>query len=397
MATSEPLRWMTCAPRDYPGDERYFSRDTGLLCLGLREAGVECQAILCGDPRPGDHPALIRATPAELEQPAWWRQRGVGAVVIHTWSRRENTAILRAVREAGCRVILLQDGSGITGPLGRWWHWVRESWYLRHRQGRRGLAWFAARMLQGHTLRLLDFERERAAQFELADLVLAPSPGAAEAYSVLAARYDRGRGAAKVQLLPHPVSSSFGSDGNPLKEDRIVAVGRWDDFWQKRPDLLGQALERCLERHPSWKAEIFGSPGSLEAWHQQLPASLQSRVLLAGQVANSQLAVAMARAKILLCSSAYESFHIASAEALCSGASVAGFDTPMAPSLRWFASEHSGTLSSRFDAVGLTDACDREIAAWNAGQRNPANISRIWRARLQAVEVARSLLAMAAR
>ena len=63
---SEPLRWMTCAPRDYPGDERFFSRDTGLLCLGLREAGVECQAVLCGDPRPGDHPALIRASHAEL-------------------------------------------------------------------------------------------------------------------------------------------------------------------------------------------------------------------------------------------------------------------------------------------------------------------------------------------
>ena len=391
---TDPVHWMTCAPRDYPGDELFFSRDTGLLCHGLRDAGVECGTILCGRPRADDHPDLIRGSLGELENPAWWTSRKVGAVVVHTWSRKEYTGILRAIRAAGCKMVLLQDGTGISGPLGPWRAWVRESWYMRRRRGLAGMAWFVARMLHGHTARLLHFERERAVQFALADFVVAPSPEAVEAYRALFTRYGLGEGGSKVRLLPHPAAPWFSWNGSLPKENRIVAVGRWGDFWQKRPDLLGSALEECLGRHPDWSAEVFGAPASLEDWHRRIPAALRSRVHLTGRVPNPRLAESMARAKILLCSSAYESFHIAAAEALCSGASVVGFDSPMVPSLRWFVSEKSGTLSSRFDAASLAGACDREISEWNVGNRDPADISRIWRSRLHAAEVARTLLAI---
>lgn len=391
---SEALRWITCAPRDYPGDEQFFSRDTGLLCRGLRELGLECQAVLCGQARADDHPDLIRASFAELESPAWWSARKVDAVVLHTWSRKEYTGILKAIRAAGARIVLLQDGSGICGPLGPWWAWVRETWYLRRRHGWAGLAWFTALMLYGHTLRFFRFERDRAEQFALADFVVAPSPGATAGYRMLFSRYGLADAESKVRLLPHPAAAWFTWKEGAAKDKRIVAVGRWKDFWQKRPDLLGAALAEILGRHPEWSAEIFGDTGPLEDWHQQLPAPLQSRIHLAGRVPNSRLIEAMAQAKILLCSSAYESFHIASAEALCSGASIAGFDSPSLPSLRWFATEHSGSLSPRFGAAGLVEACESEIAEWEAGRRDPAAISRAWQPRLHAAAVARTLQAM---
>jgi hypothetical protein len=393
---SETVQWMTCAPRDYNGDERFFSRDTGLLCRGLKEAGVECRTILCGASRPDDEPDLIRATLSELEDPSWWIRQGTGAVVIHTWSRKEFTGVLRAIREARCLLVLLQDGTGISGPLGPWGDWVRESWYMRGRRGGwlTGLAWFVARMLHGHTLRLASFERERAGQFALADFVLAPSPAAVKAYRKLFMRYRLPEPESKVRLLPHPVAPWFRWDEGPPKENLIVAVGRWDDYWQKRPDLLGAALVKCLTEHSAWSAEIFGDSSALDDWHREIPFTLRSRVHLVGQVSNRRLAKAMARARILLCSSAYESFHIASAEALCSGCSVVGFESPMTPALRWFVSEQSGTLSARFDGAALADACAREISEWEAGSRDPAKISRRWRSRLHSVEVARTLLAM---
>ena len=392
---TRPLRWLTCAPRDYCGDEAYFSRDTGLLCRGLQDAGAECRAILAGAPRAGDEPDLIRASAAELADPGWWQGLGADAVALHTWSREEYTGILRAIRGAGLQVVLIQDGTGVTGPLGTWADWIRESWYFRHRHGGGlgGALWFAARMAHGHTLRLGGFERSRERQFELADLIVVPSPRALEGYRKLANRLE-GNPASKLRLLPHPVAPWFKRDGAP-KENLIVSVGRWTDHWQKRPDLLGACLEQCLRSRPAWKAEIFGDPGeALSRWYQGLDAPLRSRVKLAGAVPNRQLAAAMDCAKISLCSSAYESFHIASGEALCSGCSVVGVDSAMTSSLSWFTGDGSGSLSNSLDAVGLAGALGKEISAWESGQRDPEAISLQWRGRLHAVEVARTLIEM---
>jgi hypothetical protein len=391
---TRPLRWLTCAPRDYRGDATYFSRDTGLLCRGLQEAGAECRAILAGGARAGDAPDLIRASVAEMDDPRWWRGVEADAVAVHTWSRKEHTGILRAIRKAGLRVVLIQDGTGVTGPLGTWGDWVRESWYFRHRHGGglQGAAWFAARMVHGHTLRLAGFERSRALQFELADLIVVPSPRALAGYRELADRLG-GNLASKLRLLPYPVAPWFQRDAGIPKENLIVSVGRWSDYWQKRPDLLGASLAECLRNHPGWRARIFGEPGpELSNWHQGLDLPLRSRIELGGEVPNHKLAPAMRRAKISLCSSAYESFHIASGEALCSGCSVVGLDSAMTPSLGWFAGEQSGSLTNRLHAAGYADALAREISAWESAQRDPDTISRRWCNRLHAREVARSLI-----
>lgn len=392
---SSPPRWMTCAPRDYRGDAAFFARDTGLLCRGIQQAGVECRAVLAGAPHPDDEPDIQRASLEDLADASWWRRRDTEVVVIHTWSRRESTEILRAIREAGCRIVLLQDGSGITGPLGTWADWIRESWYMRRKRGGKWLGplWFLARMLHGHTFRLVGFERERKQQFALADIVAVPSPGALVGYEKLCFRY-RERIASKLRLVPHPVAAWFRWDGVPPKQNLIIAVGRWDDYWQKRPDLLRDALDQSLAIHPEWKAEIYGNPSPLlTRWLSEAAPALRARVRLVGLVPNKQLADGMLRAKILLCSSAYESFHIASGEALCSGASVVGVDSPMTPSLRWFVSASSGTLAPRLEASCFAGALNTEIDAWESGNRNPACISSTWRARLHASEIARALRA----
>ena len=386
------LRWLTCAPRDYGGNAGFFARDTGLLCRGLQEAGAECRAILAGVPRPDDEPDLIRATSAELRDARWWKALEGDVVVVHTWSRKVHTGMLEAIREAGCRVVLIQDGTGVTGPLGSWGDWVRESWYFRQRHA--GIAWFAARMVHGHTLRLVGFERSRARQFDLSDLIVVPSPRALKGYQKLGHRLG-GLLVAKFRLLPHPVAPWFEWNGTMPKENLIVSIGRWTDHWQKRPDLLGGCLEKSLRDRPDWKAEVFGEPGQeLPRWHRDLEPALRARIHLAGVVPNRQLSAAMGRAKISLCSSAYESFHIASGEALCSGCSVVGVDSAMTPSLSWFAEENSGTLSKTLNAQGLAEALTAEISAWESGQRDSQAISRRWRDCLHAGEVAGALMEM---
>ena len=393
---SRPLRWLTCAPRDYCGNDAYFSRDTGLLCRGLQEAGAECRAILAGERRADDASDLIRATASQLADSRWWAQLSADAVVIHTWSCAEHTGILHAIREAGLKLVLIQDGTGVTGPLGTWVDWVRESWYFRNLHGGPsiGTLWFAARMLHGHTLRLVGFERTRAKQFELADLIVVPCPRALAGYRRLAERLGEDL-PAKLRRLPHPVAGWFRRDEAVAKENLIVAVGRWTDHWQKRPDLLSRALARCLSQHPDWRVEIFGEAGGgLLSWHKNLDAELRSRISLGGLVPNRQLAKAMIRAKISLCSSAYESFHIASGEALCSGASIVGVDSAMTPSMSWFATAESGSLSEKLGSDDLAKALLREISEWKAGRRDPDAISRSWSERLHAAQVAHALIEM---
>ena len=96
------------------------------------------------------------------------------------------------------------------------------------------------------------------------------------------------------------------------------------------------------------------------------------------------------RAQIIVVSSRSESFHIASASALCCGCSVVGPDS--IPSLVWFASENAGTLAASRTADALADAVVAEITAWRNDRRDPQKISARWMNLVTAQAVARQCL-----
>ncbi|MDB6080651.1 MAG: hypothetical protein JWO82_4398 [Akkermansiaceae bacterium] len=383
--------WLTCAPQDFDGDETFFARDTGLLSHGLVTCGVSSKAILIGAPRPNDAPDLLRVPLSDLVRADWWREQGAEAVVLQTWSWRSLTPVAAAVRAAGCRLVLIQDSSGVTSPLVGWMDWVRQMWYFSRRE-KWPLPRFLLRFVHSHTIRLFRFERERAAQFALADLLAVPSPPAVRRFRQLSRRFGGEAWERKVQLIPHPIASWFSWDGTP-KENRVTAIGRWKDFPQKRPDILSAALTEFLIAHPGWAADLFGTlDESLQTWHAGLPADVARRVILHGHVSSLELVAHLNRTKIVFCSSAYESFHIASGEGLCSGASVVGTDAGMTASHRWFVSEESGTLAEKLDAGLLAAALATEADHWQQGHRDPSAISATWSARLHAPQVAAELI-----
>jgi hypothetical protein len=312
-------------------------------------------------------------------------------VVLQTWSWRTLTPVAAAVRAAGCRLVLIQDSSGVTSPLAGWTDWLRQMWYFSRRE-KWTLLRFLLRFVHSHTIRLFRFEKERAAQFALADLLAVPSPPAVRRFRQLSRRIGGEAWERKVQLIPHPIAPWFSWDGTP-KENRVTAIGRWEDYPQKRPDLLAAALTEFLVAHPGWAADLFGNPDeSLQTWHARLPADVARRVILHGRVSSLELVAHLKRTKIVFCSSAYESFHIASGEGLCSGASVVGTDAGMTASHRWFVSEESGTLAEKLDSGLLAAALATEADHWQQGHRDPAAISAIWTARLHGPQVAAELI-----
>lgn len=92
--------------------------------------------------------------------------------------------------------------------------------------------------------------------------------------------------------------------------------------------------------------------------------------------------------------SAYESFSIAAAEALCCGCSVVAGRLVTMPSFDWFVSEGSGILAEVDDCRGHAKALQDEIECWDIGKRNSREISSIWSDRLHADKVAGQVLEM---
>lgn len=197
----------------------------------------------------------------------------------------------------------------------------------------------------------------------------------------------------KLALVPNPISSTCRFAGE--KRNIILAVGRWDDLLYKRPYLLMATLQQALPHAPHWEAEIYGNiPAFLREWHGNLPEDLRNRIHLAGYIPNIELQKKQSLARISSCTSLSEGTHLASAEALCAGASVVGPRlTPQLNCLQWYVSHDSGTLSPQDSPESLAGALLEEIRAWDSGKRNPQEISRYWCSLLHAENSCKRIIA----
>jgi glycosyltransferase involved in cell wall biosynthesis len=191
-------------------------------------------------------------------------------------------------------------------------------------------------------------------------------------------------------VIPHPVDPSLKWEASsPPKQNRLIAIGRWDDEIQKRPALLTEVTGRLLAENSELEADIVGNRTErIDAWHSTLPASIAARVKLHGKLPHQELAKLLHQARVFYCPSAYESFNIAAAEAMCCGCSVVAADLPAMASFRWFVSQNSGSLTAKDNADGHLDALRRELALWENSSRNPMVISHAWIDILHADKVA---------
>lgn len=113
---------------------------------------------------------------------------------------------------------------------------------------------------------------------------------------------------------------------------------------------------------------------------------------LRGLVGRDELADLLRESQVFYSPSAYESFGIAAAEALCSGCSVVARRSVVMPSFAWFVSENSGILVDLDNATGHATALSEELAAWDHGLRHPEKISKSWSKNLHAEKVAERFL-----
>jgi hypothetical protein len=174
----------------------------------------------------------------------------------------------------------------------------------------------------------------------------------------------------------------------------VACVGRWQDLVQKRPWLLMEVIGSLVATDDEVSVVIAGNPtAELETWHRALPALQRSRVQIRGRVDRDELAKILAESQVFYSPSAFESFGIAAAEALCAGCSVVAGRSMSMASFEWFVSEQSGTLATKDDAPGHLKALRDELDLWDQGAHDPEHIANAWCGRLHADQVAKILLA----
>lgn len=386
-----PMRWFTCTPVAFGGGSDFFARDSGLLSRGFRMISVESMAVMPGERKQEDEADLIRTDYANLESAEWWRAQNLDGVVLYAWGAPRYRRVAKAIRDSGARLVLNQDSSGMVSPLCGLRPWLREQAALN---GGMASMRTAAAIAKGITLGLLRTDPLRAFHLKQGDLIAALHPEAADNFRRLCRIYGGRSLAERVTVIPHAISPSLAYEqGSPPKQNRIIAIGRWDDVIQKRPALLTEVIGRLLSRDEHVAVDLVGNlTERIQAWHHGLPPEAARRVHLHGKLPHEEIRCLLLAARILYCPSAYESFHIASAEALCCGCSVVAADKPALASLRWFVSRDSGTLAATDDAHGHLDALRVETALWETGGRDPLAISRTWCETLHADKVAERII-----
>lgn len=391
-----PRHWFTCTPVRFRGDAGFFARDSGLLCKGFQSIGVSCRAIMPGPEMRDDcREDLIRTAYRNLESADWWKASGAQGVVLYAWGAPRYAPIASAIRKAGLKLVCNMDTSGTFGIFGGPFEYWGAQWRILNGLGVNpsSVTMFFLKFISSISWSLLKNDTGRARHLHQADLIGAVSPIAMQRIRRVCRWYGGTRLAAKVQLIPHAVSLHMNYAGQP-KEPRIVCIGRWhpEDWRQKNPRLLMETATRVLSRNPKAELVVVGSmdPG-LEREFSDLAEKTRGRLRLAGRLPNQEITGLLQNAQISFCSSNHESFHIASAEALCCGCSVVAPDLPELPSLKWFVGENSGRLALR-NPDALAGALHEEMQAWSHGDRNPHSIATTWSGRLHADRVATLIL-----
>lgn len=387
------MRIFTCTPVAFGGGPDFFARDSGLLCRGFQALGIESRAVMPGEMTANDEPDLFRTAYANLESTAWWQAQKIDALVLYAWGRPKFRKVAYSIHEAGIFLILNQDNGGYISPLAGWRGWLQEKWIMSGKgKGIRAYLRFVTSALKESTIGLLITDPLRSNHLKQGDIIACVSPHASDVYRRLCNRYGGDELATKVAVIPHAVERIFHDSGvSRLKQ--IVCVGRWSDTIQKRQHQMMDVFERLLIAEPDVSLVIAGEiTDALKHWHASLGIPSQSRVKLAGKLDRAALAELMAKSQVFYSPSAYESFGIAAAEALCSGCSVVAHRSVSMASFEWFVSENSGTLAHDDSADAHVRALSAEIQAWEKGHRNAQIISRIWCQHLHADQVARRVV-----
>jgi len=388
------MRVYTCTPVAFEGDERFFTRDSGLFNKGLLRLGIESVPILAEPSWTTDKSELLRVPYTKLEDHLFWRSLDLDGLVLYSWAAPRYLKIARAIRKAGVPFLVNVDSCGIVSraacPRG-WWRDLLPYLCVKSRSPRE-----VAQLLSGiaDNLGIHRIARGRLATYELATVTCAVSPMAQLWLQNEAIHFGKSHLLPKINYLPHPQMQMFSYNGE-RKENLVLSVARWEreDWAQKNPKVLLEALEKFLTSEPDWRACVVGSGASRLAANLRKPWLMNNdRCEFIDFIKPEELVPFYQKAKIGVWSSRSEGQIGTGAQALCCGFSVVAGNAGTLSCFHHYVSRESGRLALGMDSNALCEALKLEADAWVRGQRDPERISRIWTDEFHEVNVASQAL-----
>ena len=386
-------RILACTPVCFKGDHTFFSRDSGLLSVGLSMNGIDSIAVMPGPSMPEDDPRLIRTDYRNLSDAAWWQEQSPDAVIFFSWAMPQYTPIARAIKVSGAKLLVFLDSAGFWSPWSNGVGWFEAQWDACRRK--RGLALGLLRYMAsiGRSFIPSTFDRPRLYHMNIAEAVTVTSPLVLERTKRYAHVYRFKQLERKIHHLPLPVSTHMRYK-EQYKRKRVICVARWhpEDWPEKGPRLLLASLDRFLAKHTDYEAMVIGRGATALRSAPFYPKHLGHRNLqLLNYLPNEELPPLMAESRISLCSSFHESYHIASFEAACCGCSIVALQSPDLPALQFLA-ETNGTLASNETPEAFAEALSKEAAMWDRGLHSPHITAQRWQSETHADKVAAKAL-----
>lgn len=379
---------MRIAVVDYYGSG-IFHKDPAQITFGLRDIGVETLFIARNFVSPFDvsQAPFPLMTTADIENPTFWRDLPLDAVLVISRLAPDAEKIVSAVNAAGLRLIIKTDSDGTLGyPLA--------PNYLRT------LSWRGSpvRTLVRHVKWRLPTRRyvgKKIDQIAIADAVIVESPKAQFNILSILKYWGCEHLSSKIHVVPNPVAPDvFSVNASSEKRKIVMAVGRWDDDGPKNTEVMVRSIVEFLRVRNDYTAIIVGSGNKVvNTILEEFSGDFLSRLSVLGSMDHSLLAQRLAEANILFMPSRMESFGIVAAEALCVGCSISV--TPI-ESLQFLSADgFSGTVASGFDTVAAKEALLAEAKRWDAVEHSPLEIADYWRARLDRRTIAATIRAIA--
>lgn len=369
------MKIFTAAPLPVSRDS--WDRDITLIYRGLRDLGVESQCVRLHTVDGAEFSGVIQTSRENMCSAEWWRKHELDAVVLNSWGNPEHTPIVRAIKNAGAKILVRLDTNGLNSP------WINPLAYGRcnfsafRDQGcsafRAGLATVAKLPLYAipHV-----YDLKSLAQFELVDFVGVESEESYSRMSRLFKFYRRSDLQKKLQIVRHPAAPDvlkLAAGQLPEKQKSIVAVGRWQAH-QKNAPLLASALVSAFGQNREYEAELIGSGAEyLDLLLAGVAAPIRSRIHVRGSIPHSEIADRFMKSRICFLTSRYESGPLVASEALCCGCTFFAQDNGMVPLNAIRAMDAGGGVSG--GAMRLANGLLAEMNRWDAGGYDPERIA----------------------
>ena len=384
------LRVFTCTPICFEGNHGFFTRESGLFSRGLQELGIESITIMPGPAEPDDEECLLRVAYQQLESEQFWRSLNLDGLVLYSWALLRYLPIANAVGAAGIPLLINVDSCGLVSRPANPRLWMRDllPYLCRKATPPMELARLVWQIVDNCGINRGAGGRLKT--YEAATVACGVSPMATQWLQREAAYFGKSHLAQKIRYLPHPQMRMFSYNGEP-KENLVLSVARWEkeDWVQKNPTVLLDALDKFLGAFPKWHACIIGSGAShlVSRLRRHRLANLR-RCEFIDFMQPDELVPFYRKAKIGVWSSRSEGQIGTGAQALCCGCSVVAGNSGTLSCFHHYVSRESGRLALGMNSDALAEALKLEAQAWDKGERDPERISHVWTQEFHDVKVA---------